>query len=262
MATKAELIAQIQAMYEIVGTPFETASTDEHVPELVNSYSVIVYESGLSETNKLPVLRSKYIDFIVYNEFLPGESAYYVSDEPTNDVNKDITSTGTLGDIHRMYVSEDLRGKVQAAIAISAQDILNEPMPYELLTSDANSGQNTITVNSSNIFWIGKTILLYDTLSSEELTIIGISGNNLILSSNLVNSYTTARTATARYLNNAERQQWATNALINPDAFTLCMTSLVSLDPTIQAAGGLATDNSIRTVVNSFINKVAAACYL
>lgn len=262
MATKAQLLADLATIYEIVGIPFETTSTDEHVPGEIRTYSVIVYEAGLSEINKKPVLSSKYISFIVHNESLPEEAAYYIDNEPFNDVNKDVTSTGSLSDIHKMYASVDLRGKVQAAIAISAQDVLNETMPYELLTSNANSGQNTITVNSSNIFWIGKTVLLYDTSSSEELTIVGISGNNLIFNSNLVNSYTTARTATARYLNNAERQQWATNALINPDAFTLCMTSLVSLDPTIQSAGGLATDNNIRTVVNSFINKVASACYL
>lgn len=260
--TKAELIAEIQSFYEIVGTPFETTSSDEHVPDQINNYSVIVYETGLSEKSKKPVLKSKYINFIVYNEYQPGEVAFYADGELTNEVDTDVTSTGTLGDIHKMYSSEELRGKVQAAVAISAQDVLNETMPAELLTSDASSGQNIISVASHNIFWIGKTIFLYDTLNSEELTIIGISGDDLILSSNLVNSYTTANGATARYLNNAERQQWATNALINPDAFTLCMTSLVSLDPTIQAAGGLATDNSIRTVVNSFINKVAAACYL
>jgi hypothetical protein len=249
-------------MYEIVGNPFETPSSDEHVPELVNPYSVIVYESGLSEINKKPVLRSKYINFIVHNEYQPEETAYYVDQEPTNDVNTDVTSDNSLSSIHKLYISEAIRGRVQAAIAISAQDVLNESMPYELLTSNATAGENSIDVASHNIFWIGKTILLFDSNNSEELTIMDITGDTLILSSNLVNSYTTANGATARYLNNAERQQWATNALINPDAFTLCMTSLVSLDPTIQAAGGLATDNDVRTVVNSFINKVASACYL
>lgn len=262
MATKAELIAEIQAMYTIVGTPFEVTSSDEHIPEQVNSYSVIVYESGLSEVNRRPVLRSKYINFIVYNEYQPQETAYYIENEPTNDVDSDITSDGSLDSIHKLYNSESIRGRVQAAVAIAAQDILNETLPFTLLNSNATAGQSSVEVVNSNAFWVGKTILLYDTESSEELTILGITGNTLIFSSVLINSYSTANVATVRFLNNAERQQWASNALINPDAFTLCLTSLVSLNPTIQAAGGMATDTNIKTVVNSYINKVASSCYL
>lgn len=262
MATRAELMVEIQAMYEIVGTPFEVSSSDEHIPEQVNSYSVIVYESGLSEVNRRPVLRSKYINFIVYNEYQPQETAYYIENEPTNDVDSDITSDGSLDSIHKLYNSESIRGRVQAAVAIAAQDILNETLPFTLLNSNATAGQSSVEVVNSNAFWVGKTILLYDTESSEELTILGITGNTLIFSSVLINSYSTANVATVRFLNNAERQQWASNALINPDAFTLCLTSLVSLNPTIQAAGGMATDTNIKTVVNSYINKVASSCYL
>lgn len=262
MATKAELIAEITSFYDYVGVAFSHTSSDPHASSDLTNYSIIVYETGLSLVNKKPVLRSKCVNFIVYHDGQVDEAAYYSDDELTNDVNTDITNTGDLSGIHRMYVSEELRGRVQAAIAMAAQDVLNETMPSELLTSNASAGQNTVTVNSSNIFWIGKTVLLFDSLSSEELTIIGISGNNLIFNSNLVNSYTTAQTATARYLNNAERQQWAINSLINPDAFTLGLTSLVSLNPTVQASGGLATDNDIRFIVNSFINKLAVASYL
>lgn len=257
-----ELVADISAIYDYVGVPFITTSSDSHVPGTLTTWSVMVYETGLSEVNKKPVINSKYINFVVYLYGDPGEEAYYADAEPTNTVNSDITSTGTLDDIHKMYISEELRGRVQAAVAISAQDVLNESMPFELLTVDAADAQNSVTVASHNIFWIGKTVLLFDSQNSEEHTILGINGDTLIFDSNLVHSYTVSNGATVRYLNNAERQQWATNALINPDAFTLCMTSLVSLDPTIQAAGGLATDNDIRTVVNSFINKVASACYL
>lgn len=262
MATKAQLIAEIQAMYTIVGIPFEVSSSDEHVPEQVNSYSVIVYESGLSEVNKKPILRSKYLNFIVHNEYQPQEAAYYIENEPSNDVDTDITSDGSLDSIHKLYNSVSIRGRVQAAVAIAAQDILNEALPSALLNSNATAGQNSVEVENSNAFWVGKTILLYDTENSEELTIRGITGNTLIFSSVLLNSYSTVNVATVRFFNNAERQQWASNALINPDAFTLCLTSLVSLNPTIQAAGGMATDTDIRTVVNSYINKVAVSCYL
>lgn len=262
MATKAQLIAEIQAMYTIVGEPYVVSSSDEHIPAQVTSYSVLVYESGLSEVNKKPILRSKYISFIVHNEGLPQEAAYYVEAEPTNGVDSDITSNGSLDSIHKLYNSESIRGRVQAAVAIAAQDILNEAMPSTLLNSNAIAGQDRVEVENSNAFWVGKTILLYDTESNEELTILGITGNTLLFSSVLLNSYSTANVATVRFLNDAERQQWASNALLNPDAFTLCLTSLVSLNPTIQAAGGMATDTDIKTVVNSYINKVAISCYL
>lgn len=262
MATKAQLIAEIQAMYTIVGEPYVVSSSDEHIPAQVTSYSVLVYESGLSEVNKKPILRSKYISFIVHNEGLPQEAAYYMENEPTNGVDSDITSNGSLDSIHKLYNSESIRGRVQAAVAIAAQDILNEAMPSTLLNSNAIAGQDRVEVENSSSFWVGKTILLYDTESNEELTILGITGNTLLFSSVLLNSYSTANVATVRFLNDAERQQWASNALLNPDAFTLCLTSLVSLNPTIQAAGGMATDTDIKTVVNSYINKVALSCYL
>lgn len=260
--TRSELIAEITAFYTVVGSIRETTSTDTSVPDTIKNYEVLVYETGISEQSRKPVLRSKVINFITYMEGQPEETAYYYENELTNDVDTDVVGTGTLSNIHKIYISESIRGRVQAAVALSAEDILNESMPLALLSGNATAGQNTINVESSNIFWIGKTILLFDSNNSEELSIIGITGNTLIFASSLIHSYTTANGATARYLNNAERQQWATNALINPDSFTLCMTSLVSLSSVIQAAGGLATDNDIRTVVNSFINKVASSCYL
>lgn len=264
MATKAELIAEIQSFYEIVGTPFESTSSDEHVPELVNSYSVIVYESGLSENNKKPVLRSKYINFIVYDEYQPGEAAYYVEMEPSNDVDTDITSSGTLSDIHKMYSSSTMRGRVQAAIAKASQDVLNEVPMNTTLEYDASSGQNEIiaSTGTGSAFWAGKVVIVYDDLNYEEATIFAVNGDYITLTADLTNSYTVANNAGVRFKDNVERQQWAVNALLNPDAFTLSMTSLVSLNATIQAAGGLATDNDIQFVVNSYISKLAAASYL
>lgn len=261
MATKAQLIAEIQSFYDYVGIPFMNQSSDEHIPSNIHNYSVVVYETGLSEKNKKPVLRSKYINFIVYEEGEVSEAAYYADDELKNEIDLDITSAGTLSDIHKMYVSEPLRGRVQAAIAKAAQDVLNEAVPFSNIASSASSGQKNVIVVNSTGFWIGKVVLIYDNGNSEQNTIVSINSNTLVMSTDLINSYN-SETGVVRFLDNVERQQWAVNALLNPDAFTLSMTSLISLNSTIQSAGGLATDNDIQNVVNSYITKLAAASYL
>jgi hypothetical protein len=262
--TRAEIIAEITSFYEVVGAAFLTTSSDEHVASNVNNYSIAVYESGASEKSKKPVLEQRYVNFVVIDEDLPGEAAYYITEELTNDVDADITSTGSLDDIHKMYTSEELRGRVQAAIAEASQDVLNEATPSTTLAFDANSGQKEIIVatDTGTIFWEGKTIIIADDNNYEEGIIFNIAGDYITLQDDLTNTYQVSANAVARYSDNVERQQWAVNALLNPDNFTLSMTSLVSLNATIQAAGGLATDNDIQTVVNSYINKLAAASYL
>jgi hypothetical protein len=183
--TKAELITDLQSIYTAVGSPFVVVSGDSHVPTSITHYSVAVYETGLSEINKKPVIDQKNVSFCVYNDGLPEEAAYYAGKEQINDVNTDLTGANTLSSIHKVYISEYIRGRVQAAVAKASQDILNE---------------------------------------------------------------TPSTTA---------RQKWATEAMLDPDAFTKVMTCFVALNPSIQAAGGLATDNDIQFVVNSNIDKLA-----
>jgi hypothetical protein len=132
----------------------------------------------------------------------------------------------------------------------------------DTLASNAASGQNIVIATKGFMFWPGKVIVMKDDNNYEEATILNVIGNTLTLTQNLTNTYTTAANGIISYLNDTERQQWAANALINPDAYTLSMTSLVAMDPTVQAAGGLVTDVQIDTVVDSFINKLAAASYL
>lgn len=261
---KSEIIAEITAFYTVVGTEKETPSSDTNVPSNVKYYSIIVFETGESEANKKPVLRSKYISFIVVDEGEVSEEAYYSDNELTNEVDSDITSTGSLTDIHKMYASDQMRGRVQAAIAKAAQDVLNEAVPIADLQYDANSGQKEVIVDTGMgaIFWVGKTVIIADDNNYEENTIIAINGDYLTMSTDLSNTYTVSNNGYVRFVDNVERQQWAANALLNPDAYTLSMTSLVSLNAAIQSAGGLATDNDIQFVVNSYINKVAAASYL
>jgi hypothetical protein len=77
-----ELVADIALIYDYVGVPFLTTSSDSHVPDTLTTWSVIVYETGLSEVNKKPVISSKYVNFVVYLYGDPGEEAYYADTEP------------------------------------------------------------------------------------------------------------------------------------------------------------------------------------
>jgi len=51
-----------------------------------------------------------------------------------------------------------------------------------------------------------------------------------------------------------KRLLWAGKALSTPSIFTEIMTSFVALNATVQAAGGLATDNDLKYIVNSNID--------
>jgi hypothetical protein len=258
---KSEIVAEITAFYTIVGTPRETTSSDTSIPTSIKSYEMLVYETGTSEKSKKPVLSSKVVNFMVYNEGIAGEAAYYINKELTNDVNTDITGNSSLLSINKIYTSTEIRKRVQASVAKSAQDILNEATPSSLLVSNADASQKNVVVTEGFIFWIGQIITLNDSLNSEDLTIAAINSNTLTFTQNLVHAYTVANGGKVSFKDNKERQQWAINALLNPDMHTLCMTSLVSLDPIIQAAGGLATDNQILAVISSYLNKVASSSY-
>ena len=259
--TKAQIISEITSFYDYVGTPFLVESSDSHLPSTVNNYSVVVCETGNSEKSVKPVIQQKYINFCVYDEGGAGESAYYVGDEIKNDVDADITGDSSLYAINKMFTSEELRKRVQAAVAKSAQDIFNEANPNSLLTSGADASQKNVAVTLGSIFWPGKTVVISDSSNSEDAVIASINTNTLTMTNNLTNSYTVANGAKVTYKDNMERQQWASNAMLSPDVYTLAMTSFVSLNPTIQAAGGAATDNDIQYVVNSNITKLAQISY-
>lgn len=259
--TKNELLVDLATIYEVVGTPRLTQSSDEQVPASINNYSVIVYETGYSEKNKKPVINTKYVDFVVHNEGEAEEAAYYVSAEPENNTNKDITGTGTLIEINKIYESDFIRKRVQAAVAKAAQDIFGEALTSSLLTLDANSDQKNVAVAAGYLFWVGKVVVVSDSGNSEEATIASINSNTLIMSQNLTHSYTVGNGAKVTFKDNVEREQWAANAMLTPDVHTLEMANFVALNPTILAAGGEATDNDIQFVVNSNINKVASINY-
>lgn len=258
---KSEIIAEITAFYEVVGTPKETTSTDESIPASISSYEMLVYEIGNSEKSKKPVLSSKIINFVVYDEGGASEAAYYYNNELINNVNTDITGNSSLLSINKIYTSNEIRKRIQAAVAKTSQDILNEDYLSSNLGSDASLGQKNIILISSAGFWVGKQVIISDSVASESATIYSISENTLTMTNNLTNSYTTGNSAKVTFSDNKERLQWAANAMLNPDIYTSAMTCFVALNPTIQSNGGLATDNDIQFVVNSYVSKLAVASY-
>lgn len=62
-------------------------------------------------------------------------------------------------------------------------------------------------------------------------------------------------------LNHLSRLDWAIDALIRGRNYSEMFSRFVSLNATVQAAGGTATDNDLQYIVNSYIDAVATALF-
>lgn len=251
---KTQLLAEIAAFYTDVGSASLLDSLNN-----TNWYIITIFETGLSAKSKKPTGYRKNIHFYVYKEGTGSEAAYYDREELTNSVNSDITGDSSLYSINKIYASLIMRSRVQAAVAKAAQDVLNEAPPFSAVSINAASGQKIVVVGSGGSFYVGRQVTISDSVASETNTIVAINGNNLIMTTNLIATYTTANSALVAFKDNKERQKWAGNALIAPDNYTLAMTNFVALNPSIQAVGGACTDNDIQFVVNSYVTKHAVA---
>lgn len=260
--TKADLIAEITSFYDYIGTPFEVTSSDEHMPSSMTSYSVIVFETGLSEASKKPVLKSKYINFIVYDEGGGSEAAYYIEDELKNDVNTDFTGDDTLISESKIYESDELRKRVRSAIMNAAQTIFEESIPSSDLTSNAGASQKVVNVVDGSIFVVGMAVIIADNVDSESNTIGAISTNALTMINNLSHTYTTANDAYVSASDNDDRRKWAANALLDPEQYTLAMTAFAALDSTVQSSGNSVSDSTIQSIVDNNITRIASASNL
>jgi hypothetical protein len=198
----------------------------------------------------------------VYHEGLGDESAYYTDGELINEINADFTGDGSLNAINKASTSPELQKRVQAAVAKAAQSVLTESLPNSLLASDAANAQDVVVVANGSLFWVGKNVIISDSQHSESNTIAAVSVNTLTMSSNLQHSYTVANGGVVTFVNNNERLKWAAGALLNPDQYTLAMTSFVAQNSTVQTNGNASTDVQVQTVVNSFVSKLAAASTL
>jgi len=97
-------------------------------------------------------------------------------------------------DAFKDYMSADnaaiVRDKIKTEIGHMYNDYTS--LKESLLTSDANSGQKTVTVANGSVFYEGQYVLLYESGYSEYNFIESIAGNTLTMENNLVNSYQVA----------------------------------------------------------------------
>ncbi|MDD5650691.1 MAG: hypothetical protein PHF86_09820 [Candidatus Nanoarchaeia archaeon] len=254
--TKNEIIAEITAFYTFVGSPFRSKRNDNNIPTTINHYSMLVYETGNSEKSIKPVVNSKYVDFVVYNEGVGGEAAYYLLNESKNDVDNNVVGTDTLISISKIYESTEIRKRIRSAIIIAANSIFSEAVPVSTLTSNANANQKDVAVTDGSIFVVGQNITIADSAASESNIIASISSNTLTMVTNLVNTYLTTRDAYVAALNNSDRRSWAAKALLNPDEYTLAMTSF---DASVQSSGNLVTDSVLQGIVDDNVTKLGSA---
>lgn len=80
-----------------------------------------------------------------------------------------------------------------------------------LLTANAASGQAVVNVTDGSLFAATNTVILFDeTPQKEELTVSSVSGNAVTMTTNLVNSYTTANLATLQVIkqSNSANAYW------------------------------------------------------
>jgi hypothetical protein len=125
--TKAQLIADVTAMFKDVGTPVLVSSIDDAILTNTHSYSMLVLEVGFSEQSKKPISQTKQINFKVYGEGTGGEKAYYVGDEPVNDMDKDVTIVSSnYIVIADLYNSEVLQKKCLTAVITQATAVFLE----------------------------------------------------------------------------------------------------------------------------------------
>jgi hypothetical protein len=125
--TKAQLLADLAAMYVTVGTPYNP--NEEGVVDGVIKYMVNVNECGASETNEKPTGYRKNIVFYVYHEGLGDEKAWYERSEPVNTSNTTVaSSTPSLFYAYsRVYSSVELRQRVLGWIIKAAITELGTP---------------------------------------------------------------------------------------------------------------------------------------
>lgn len=259
---KSAIIAEITAFYTVVGTARETTSTDTSIPNSIKTYEMLVYETGLSEKSKKPVLTSKYVNFIVYDEGGGGEAAYYIDNELSNVVNTDFTGDDSLISISKIFESSELRKRVRSAIMNTAQDVFVESIPSSLLSGNALTGQKVVNVVDGSIFVPAQAVIIADNVNSETNTIGSIAANALTMVNNLANTYTTPNDAYVSGTNNNDRRLWAAHALLDPDIYTLAMMAFVATDATVQSSGNAVTDVVIQGIIDVNVTKIATASNL
>jgi len=124
--TKAQLLADLAAMYVGVGDPEKADANDP--TNGVTKYTVNVVEYGLSEASIKPTAYRKNVTFYVYHEGQGDEKAGYERMEPVNSSNTNVSSEpiGSLYAFNKVYSSAELRQRILGWIVKTSIIIMAE----------------------------------------------------------------------------------------------------------------------------------------
>lgn len=121
---ESDLLQDLIDTFAAVGTPAIIEAADSTG---VTVCGVEVFESGVSEADKKPTGNRRIIRYYVLDRGKANESAFYMQQEPKNQVDADISAKdNSLLSFQKVYASSTLRQRVQAAMTLAAFDIINE----------------------------------------------------------------------------------------------------------------------------------------
>jgi len=125
--TETELLTDLSTNYSYLAVDPNPRYQPEDGKEITIA-GVEVVATGLSEKLKKPIATVKTILYYVYKRGQSGlEQVYYQTNEPVNEMQKDVTMSGTsLEAIANLYNSDVLQHRMLAAIITESQTVLQE----------------------------------------------------------------------------------------------------------------------------------------
>jgi hypothetical protein len=125
--TEAELLTDLSTNYNYLCVDPSPRYEPEDGKEITQA-GVEVVETGLSEKLKKPIATIKTVSYYVYKKGQVGlEQAFYGSDEPVNEMLKDVTLSGSSYlAIANLYNSQVLQDRLLAAVITQCQVVLEE----------------------------------------------------------------------------------------------------------------------------------------
>jgi hypothetical protein len=125
--TESDLLTDLAATYSFLAVD----PNPRYEPEdgkFITRAGVEVVETGLSEKLKKPIATVKTIPYFVYKKGQSGlEEAFYGTDEPVNEMLKDVTLSGTSYEaIANLYNSDVLQNRLTTAVINQCTNVFLE----------------------------------------------------------------------------------------------------------------------------------------
>jgi hypothetical protein len=125
--TESDLLTDLATSYSYLAVD----PNPRYEPEdgkFITRAGVEVVETGLSEKLKKPIAVIKTVDYYIYKKGQGGlEQAFYQTNEPVNEMLKDVTMSGSsLEAVSNLYNSDVLQQRLLSAILIQSQTVIDE----------------------------------------------------------------------------------------------------------------------------------------